>query len=737
MEYLMRLIFLFGIIFIFINQLYPQTLYPKREVRAVWVATVSNVDYPSSSGLNTTAQRNEFVAILDKFAQTGINTVYVQVRPSCDAFYDNPNEPWSQWLTGTQGLPPNPLYDPLEFYIEEAHKRGLELHAWINPYRSVVNIISSSIAASHISVQQPSWNVTYNNLKILNPGLQAVRNYVANVIMYIVNKYDIDGIHFDDYFYPYPQTGYVFNDAAAFAAEPRGFTNIDDWRRDNVNIFIAMVHDSIKSVKRHVKFGVSPFGIWKSGTPSGITGLSSYYEIFCDPITWLSQGKVDYIIPQLYWQIGGAQDFNSLSNWWGNQAQQHGRHCFAGIATYRMSSSSWSINEIKNQINIVRNYNNKVQGYSFFSATQIKNNVKNINDTLTINQHKYKCLIPEMPWLDSIKPYPPLNLSASVASNHVSLNWQLPSVANDGDSARYFVIYRFPDTLSIDYGNAQYIVGITTKDTTGYKDMYSIPQGTSVIYGVTACDRLHNESQPISVSCCNACITAINSDCNNALQLYSNNVCNYSLGTLFGADSSNLPKSSCDLFGNPATKDVFYYFYATSDEHTIEVNPTSLGADAVDAVLTVYTGVDCYSLNELACAGGSGGNGGNTVILNLTGLIIGQKHFIRVYDYGTIDPYYPEFEICVTHNVQSEITATDDAHIMNIYPNPANDILNIDLIDVIEYVIIRNYIGQRIIEMPCYSSSVSIDVSTLNTGFYSIEIKTTTSSYIVQKLIKQ
>ncbi len=732
-----RKIFLTGIFCVFINILYSQTTYPKREVRAVWVATVSNVDYPSSSGLTTTAQRNEFISYLDKFKQIGINTVFVQVRPSCDAFYENTNEPWSQWLTGTQGMPPNPLYDPLAFYIQEAHKRGLELHAWINPYRSVVNILSSSIAANHISVQQPSWNVTYNNIKILNPGLQAVRAYVSNVIMNIVNNYDIDGIHFDDYFYPYPQSGYVFNDAAAFAADPRGFTNIDDWRRDNVNIFIAMVHDSIKTAKKYVKFGVSPFGIWKSGTPTGISGLSSYYEIYCDPINWLNLHKVDYITPQLYWQIGGSQDFNALSNWWGNQAQQYGRHSYAGIATYRMSSSSWSVTEIKNQINTVRNYNSKVQGYSFFSATQIKDNVKSINDTLINNQHKYKCLIPEMPWLDSIAPNSPLNLTASVASNHVSLNWQLPPSALDGDSARYFVVYRFPDSLSIDYNDAKHIIYITTKDTTGYKDLYSIPLATSVVYGLTACDRLHNESTPVQVYACNGCITAANSDCSNAQQLYSNNLCQYTMGTLLGANSSTLPQSSCDMFGNPAKKDVFYYFYASSDEHTIEVNPTGLGADAVDAVVTCYTGVDCYSLTEIACAGGSGGNGGNTVILNLTGLTVGQKHYIRIYDYGTMDPYYPEFEICVTHNIQSQFTENTHTDYLNIYPNPAKDILNIDLLDNIEYVIVRNYIGQAIINQSCNASSVSIDVSSLSTGFYSLEIKTSSNTLIVQKLIKQ
>jgi len=727
------LLFLF---IVFNTALSSQTLYPKRELRAVWMATVSNVDYPSNSGLTSVAQRNEYISYLDKFKQIGINTVYVQVRPSCDAFYENPNEPWSQWLSGTQGIGPSPVYDPLDFYVSEAHKRGMELHAWINPYRSVVNILSSSISYSHISVLQPSWNVTYNNIKILNPGLEAVRNYVKNVIMYIVNKYDIDGVHFDDYFYPYPQSGYTFNDAAAFAADPRGFTNKDDWRRDNVNIFIAMVHDSIKASKKHVKFGVSPFGIWKSGIPSGITGLSSYYEIYCDPINWLSNQKIDYVMPQLYWALGGAQDFNALSDWWGNQAQLNDRHCYAGIATYRMSSANWSVTEIKNQINTSRNYNNKVQGYSFFSATQIKNNVKGINDTLIDNQHKYKCLVPRMPWLDSIAPNPPQNVTASVVSSHVSLNWQLPPAAIDGDSAKYFVIYRFPDSTSVNLNDAKAIIGITTKDTTGYKDLYSIPFGTAVVYVVTACDRLHNESVPVQINACNVCITATNTNCGNAIQLISDTSCYYTTGTLWGADSSSLPKPTCDGFSNPAKKDVYYYFIANSSEHTIEVKPTGFGADAVDAVVSVYSGVDCAALTEVACKSG-GGSGGNTKLLDITGLTIGQKYWIRLYDYGSIDPVYPEFKICVTSDVLSEIlidAVAEDK--ISVYPNPTLEFINIDFFQIIDEITIRNSMGQIVLKELDAGSSVSLDVTSLAKGFYYIEIKNK-ELHIVQKFIKQ
>jgi len=719
--------------------LFSQTTYPKREVRAAWIATVSNVDYPSSTSLSVASQKSEYIALLDKFKAVGINVVYMQVRPSCDAFYDNPNEPWSQWLNGTQGLAPSPLYDPLDFYVTEAHKRGMELHAWINPYRSVVSILSSSIAFSHVSVLHPAWNVTYNNIKILNPGLQDVRNYVKNVIMYIVNKYDIDGIHFDDYFYPYPQSGYVFNDAAAFASDPRGFTNLDDWRRDNVNIFISMVHDSIKAAKSYVKFGVSPFGIWKSGTPSGVTGLSSYFEIYCDPINWLSNHKIDYVVPQLYWAIGGNQDFNALSNWWGNQAQMNGRHCYTGMATYRMesSSSNWSVNEIKNQINIVRNYNNKVQGYSFFSATQINDNLKGLNDTLINNLHKYKCLVPPMPWLDSINPNPPVNVSASIASSYVNLNWQLPTAASDGDSARYFVIYRFADSLSVNLSDAKAIVGITPNDTTGFKDNYAIPTGANAVYVVTACDRLHNESTPVQINACNACVTATNDECANAVQLQSYNTCNYTTGTLSGVSASFTIKPSCDAFGVPAQKDVFYYFVANDTAHTVEVNPIGTGADAVDAVVSVYAGTDCASLSEIACTGGSGGSGGVTKILELTGLTIGQTYWIRIYDYGTIDPVYPEFQVCITSDVQTQLVQ-DKVLDENIkaFPNPVIEFFNIDAPFSIDEVIISNSLGQIVIKKNFSESSIKIDVTALPKGFYIIELKSDQKRFI-QKFIKK
>ncbi len=481
---------------------------PKREFRGAWVSTVWNVDYPSSSNLSVAQQKSEFNAQINELKIAGINAVFIQVRPSCDAVYGSSLEPWSQWLTGTpQNTAPSPYYDPLVFYVDECHKRGMELHAWINPYRAASSVSGQSFSPIHVTNTHPSWCVTYGNKKILNPGLPTVRTYVTTVVMEIVHNYDIDGVHFDDYFYPYPESGLTFNDAAAFSADPRGFTNLNDWRRDNVNIFIDRIHDSIKLAKPWVRFGVSPFGIWKSGVPSGIVGLSSFSDIYCDPIPWLQNGNVDYVLPQLYWVIGGAQDFNALSNWWGNQCLLYNRPCFAGLATYRLDpgSGNWANSEIDNQIDIVRTYTAKVPGYACFSSKSVINNVKQIQDTLDISKNKYLSLLPAMTWDNAIAPNLVTNVDHLIAANTVKLTWTIPTAATDGDFANYFVIYRFPNGMPIDLTNPVNIAGRTNQDTIAFVDNYSMTAGQSVTYCITSVDRYSNESAPKYYNVCFNC----------------------------------------------------------------------------------------------------------------------------------------------------------------------------------------------------------------------------------------
>ncbi len=468
---------------------------PKREFRAAWVATVSNIDWPSSKSLTTSAQRSEAIAILDKHKQSNINAILFQIRPSCDAFYLNGKEPLSEWLVGSQGGSFNgTAYDPLQFWIDEAHKRGIELHCWFNPYRSVVSS-GSTVTNSHISVTQPSWNISYGGSpwKLLNPGIPAVQNYVVGVIMDVVRRYNIDGVHFDDYFYPYG--GMTNQDTATYSAYKGSFNNIGDWRRNNVNKFIAMVHDSIKSVKPWVKFGVSPFGIWKSGTPSGISGLSAYSAIYCDAVNWLQNQKVDYVTPQMYWKIGGPQDYSVLMPWWNGQL--NGRHLYSGNAVYRLTDTVFTkannASEIQNQIELNR-IQGRALGFVAFSSKSVTNNLKGVQDSLRANQFRYPALHPQMSWLDNLAPLAPTNLTASYNAGGITLQWQKPGTAPDNDTAKYFVIYRalFPD--SINMNNPKYIRAITVNDTQRFVDA-NVITGQKYSYIVSTFDKLNNESQ--------------------------------------------------------------------------------------------------------------------------------------------------------------------------------------------------------------------------------------------------
>ncbi len=482
---------------IFLSSLFSQTIPPKREFRSVWIATVTNIDWPSSKTLTPSAQRSEYITILNKHKLNGLNAVVTQIRPSCDAFYQSSIEPWSEWLTGTQGAAPNPFYDPLIFMIDETHKRGMEFHAWFNPYRAVVNKNTSSVSSSHVSILHPDWIREYGTLKLLDPGLPQVRNYVTSVIMDVVRRYDIDGVHFDDYFYPYPQTGIVFQDSATFANYPNGFTNKDDWRRNNVNLLIQMLSDSIKAVKPYVKFGISPFAIWKnqSSDPLGsaTAGFESYSGIYADSRKWMQEGWLDYINPQIYWNIGySIAAYDVLVSWWSNNL--FGKHFYTGNAAYKIGSSSpsgWlNPSEMPNQIRLNRS-TEAVKGMNFFSSKSITNNLLGIQDSLRTNLFKYPALVPVMKWLDSIPPSPVTNLSAVKNSNGVLVTWNKPTV----NPAKYFIIYRFEDSTQIDINDPRNILAITYNDTTSYLDTKTIAANIqSVTYVVTSLDRIHNET---------------------------------------------------------------------------------------------------------------------------------------------------------------------------------------------------------------------------------------------------
>ena len=484
---------------IFQTILQAQSNHPKREFRAAWIATVVNLDWPSSTLLSTRQQKQELIDILDGLKETGINAVIFQIRSECDAMYQSNIEPWSYWLTGQQGKAPNPFYDPLKFAVEEAHKRGMEIHAWFNPYRVVRDIKNAyPVASTHVSVQHPDWIVKYDNIKVLNPGLPQVRDYIANVISDVVRRYDIDGVHFDDYFYPYPVSGVTFDDNSTFQQYPNGFNNKSDWRRNNVNIFIKQVEDSIQAIKPWVKFGISPFGIWKNGVPGGITGLSSYDDLYADDMFWIRNHYIDYLTPQLYWPFGGAQDYGKLMPWYADSAARYDRHFYPGQAAYRITS--WSASEVPNQMRANRN-NPNTQGSVFFRAlVGVLDNEKGFTDSLKNDLYKYPALLPVMNWKDTVKPNAPLNFKFEriASTGRTGLSWDLPIIASDGDSASRYVIYHF-NTLTpqqSDYDNAENIVSIE-----GERENFPSSSNLSAPYyfSVTALDRNYNESLPSNV----------------------------------------------------------------------------------------------------------------------------------------------------------------------------------------------------------------------------------------------
>ncbi|MEC3881868.1 glycoside hydrolase family 10 protein [Parapedobacter sp. 10938] len=476
---------------------------PKRELRGAWVATVVNIDWPSADNLSTAAQQQELIRHLDNHQRAGINAVFLQIRPTADAFYAKSSEPWSRFLTGKPGRAPEPFYDPLEFAINEAHKRGMELHAWINPYRATFDLVAANTTNDHITRLKPEWFFVYGGKKLFNPGIPQVRDYIVGIVTDIVRNYDIDGVHFDDYFYPYPAGGRSIPDAETFRKYPNVFKNIADWRRNNVNLLIQMISESVHREKEYIKFGVSPFGIWdnKKDHPDGSasSGFSGYRQLYADALKWLEEGWVDYINPQIYFPFGHpAAPYEVLADWWAERT--HGRHLYIGHAAYRATENGagWrDRSQIPNQVRYARQHAG-AQGSIYYSAKHITNNVVGLRDSLQYNLYRYKSLPPTMPWLDSIAPEPPFGLLAQVAENGTSviLQWQPGAPAADGEAPYGYVVYRFNEGEPLDVENPQNILHITYDHTQmQYTDNLTRKNG-HYRYVVTTIDRLKNESLP-------------------------------------------------------------------------------------------------------------------------------------------------------------------------------------------------------------------------------------------------
>lgn len=471
----------------------------KREFRAVWLATVKNIDWPSKPGLSTEKQKKELIAILDEHQKNNINAVFFQIRPAADALYAKSTEPWSAVLTGTQGEAPKPFYDPLDFAIKEAHLRGMELHAWFNPYRATTDADSLSLSKNHITNTHPEWIFSYDGKKYFNPALAEVRSYINQVVMNVVRQYDIDGVHFDDYFYPYPGKT-PLPDSLTFVNNKRGQKNIEDWRRENVDLLIKELSDSIHHVKNYVKFGVSPFGIWRNlkDDPRGSdsNGFSGYSALYADVYKWTEEGWLDYVNPQIYFPFGYAPAaYEKLTDWWATNS--FGKHVYIGHGVYRLNqkANGWdNPQQLPNQIRYLRE-NPKIQGSVFFSSKSVTNNMGSFQDSLRKDLYTNIALPPTMPWIDHIPPAVPISLQATKSKNSIILNWKKPLEVRDGDVAYGYVIYRAEAKQKIDVNNPNHILKVVYNDSVSFEDT-SVKKKIKYRYLITALDRIKNESGP-------------------------------------------------------------------------------------------------------------------------------------------------------------------------------------------------------------------------------------------------
>ena len=490
-----------NLIFFFFICLHAQNP-PKRELRGVWITTHLGLDWPVRTQ-TTAQQQTALIGILNHNKATGMNAAFFQVRSQSDAMYPSSLEPWSYYLTSNQGIAPTPLWDPLQFALDESRKRGMEFHAWINPYRAVATLANAGNTAqygpTHVSRTHPEWMLTIGTVQILNPGLAAVRDHITNVIVDIVKRYDVDGIHFDDYFYP---SGSIL-DTDAYNADPRGFPATTqgraDWRRDNINLLIKRVSDSINILKPWVKFGISPSGIYRSstdpsvGSPTSSGAYQHYTAAFADSKKWISSGWVDYLAPQVYWHIGQTgSDYKLLVPWWNDNA--FGRHMYVGIADYKVNTTGWfSRSEIPNQIRLNRSLSN-IYGQIHFRHAFLVANALNYRDSLRSRFYIRPSLIHTMPWKDNVAPLPATALVlAKNPDRTITLSWtKPPATTNELDKVKRFVVYR-SQTPVIDLQNANNILVITPRDENSYVDN-AVEKDSTYFYTVTSVDRLYNES---------------------------------------------------------------------------------------------------------------------------------------------------------------------------------------------------------------------------------------------------
>lgn len=470
-----------------------QTRHPKREFRGAWIQCVNG----QFQGMPTEKMQQLLVNQLNSLQGAGINAIIFQIRAEADALYKSSYEPWSRFLTGVQGKAPSPYWDPMQFMIDECHKRGMEFHAWINPYRAKTKG-TAALSPSHPYNKHPERFVTYAGQLYFDPALPENRKYICKIVRDIVTRYDVDAIHMDDYFYPYPNPGEDFPDNASFAQYGRGYSNRADWRRDNVNVLIKEIHETVRACKPWVKFGISPFGIYRNkksdSDGSDTRGLQNYDDLYADVLMWVNKGWVDYNIPQIYWEIGHpAADYDKLARWWAKHASA--RPLFIGQDVMRTVNKPDVHNPLQHQLPAKMKLQRSlpaVQGSCQWYAAAVVDNAGNYRTMLEKEYHRYPALIPESPFMDDKAPGKVKKLKMVWTGDGPVLFWTAPKAKDEMDKAVQYVVYRFDKNEKTNLEDASRIVTIT-RDT-----FYPLPYRdgkTQCRYVVTALDRLHNESK--------------------------------------------------------------------------------------------------------------------------------------------------------------------------------------------------------------------------------------------------
>ena len=457
---------------------------PKREFRGAWIQCVNG----QFKGIGTEVMQKTLTYQLDELQKDGCNVIIFQVRPECDALYESQLEPWSYYLTGQQGQAPQPYWDPLAWMITQCHKRGMELHAWINPYRAKTKVAHTN-AANHVVERHPERCFQYDGLTLLNPALKENRDYICDVVRDILQRYDVDGLHIDDYFYPYPVAGVAIPDAADFQANANGFTDRNDWRRDNVNQFIRQLYETIRDTKPWVKFGVSPFGIYrnKKSDPDGsnTNGLQNYDQLYADVMLWVDKGWVDYCVPQIYWEIGNkAADYDELIHWWD-------RHCKnTTLVIGEDVERTAKFNQLARKMMLHAELPN-VKGTVLWYAKAAVDNVGNYGTQLRNLYWRYPALQPTMKNIDRKAPKKPRKVKAIDVDGQQVLFWTAPKGSGWKDEAVRYAVYRFDQGERVNLDDASKLVTITGE--THYELPAGAP-GSRQVYAVTALDRMQNES---------------------------------------------------------------------------------------------------------------------------------------------------------------------------------------------------------------------------------------------------